>query len=58
MAFFSGRIEFDSAESYLLDGTKLGIEKNLRKLDPTKQNTPVMDFKETFFYFIHINPYF
>jgi metallophosphoesterase superfamily enzyme len=35
-AFSSGSIELDSAEIYLLDGTKLGTVKNLRKLDHTR----------------------
>ena len=35
MASSSGSIELDSAEVYLLDGTKLGTVNNLRKLDHT-----------------------
>jgi uncharacterized protein len=35
-AFSSGVIELESAEIYLLDGTRLGIIKNIRKLQHTR----------------------
>ena len=35
-AFSSGSIELDSAEVYLLDGTRLGLVKNIRKLEHTR----------------------
>jgi metallophosphoesterase superfamily enzyme len=34
--FSSGAIELENAEVYLLDGTRLGLLKNIRKLQHTK----------------------
>jgi metallophosphoesterase superfamily enzyme len=37
--FVSGGIELDNAEIYLLDGTRLGLIKNIRKLQHTRVRT-------------------
>ncbi|MDA0524413.1 metallophosphoesterase [Methanococcoides alaskense] len=37
--FSSGAVELDNSEIYLLDGTFLGILKNIRKLEETKPRT-------------------
>ncbi|TFH04642.1 MAG: phosphoesterase, partial [Methanosarcina sp.] len=37
--FSSGGIELENAEVYLLDGTRLGLLKNIRKLEHTRVKT-------------------
>jgi metallophosphoesterase superfamily enzyme len=37
--FVSGGVELDNAEIYLLDGTRLGLIKNIRKLQHTRVRT-------------------